>query len=136
MTSYKVAARMVVGLAVAMEMMWGCGGKGKEKEREKAGEARVEVKESVPDLDTAERCMEGMMRDPKEAFHLSMMRKDDAAAPFTSDAEFTPETVEGTTNWITRQQTKQVRSVHSDVTAWGLAINALVGDESGTLRAT
>jgi hypothetical protein len=137
MNSYKVAARMVVGLAVTMGMMWGCGGKGKEKGKEKAGEARVEVKESMPDLDKAERCMEGMMRDPKEAFHLSMTRKDDAAAPFTSEAEFTPETVEGTTTWITTQQTKQVRSVHGDLTAWGLAMNALVGPVStvnGDLR--
>jgi hypothetical protein len=123
MRSYKVAARMSVGLAVAMGMVWGCGGKGKEKEKEKAGETRVEMKESVPDLDTAERCMEGMMRDPKEAFHLSMMRKDDTAAPFTSEAEFTPETVEGTTNWVTG--TQQVSSMHSDVNAWGLAINSL-----------
>jgi hypothetical protein len=136
MKSYKVAAQMVVGLAVAMGMLWGCGRKGKEK----AGEqrvARVEVKESVPDLGTAERCMEGMMRDPKEAFHLSMMRKDDTAPPFTSEAEFTPETVEGTTKWITSQQTKQVRSVHDDLSAWGLAVNALVAPVStvnGDLR--
>ena len=87
--------------------------------------ARVKVKQSVPDLNTAERCMEGMMRDPKEAFPLCMMRKDDTAPPFTSEAEFTPETVEGTTNWIASQQTKQVRSVHGDLTAWGLAINTL-----------
>jgi hypothetical protein len=137
MNSYEAAARMVVGLAVAMGMMWGCGGKGKEREREKAGEARVEMKESVPDLDKAERCMEGMMRDPKEAFHLSTMRKDDTAAPFTSDAEFTPETVEGTTNWGSLQKTQQVSSVHSDVNAWGLAINSLmmrVSTVNGDLR--
>jgi hypothetical protein len=135
MKRYKVAERIVVGLVVATEMVWGCGRKG--KETEKAGEARVEVKESVPDLDKAERCMEGIMRDPKEAFHLSMMRKDDTAPPFTSEAEFTPETVEGTTTWITTQQTKQVRSVHGDVTAWGLAIKELVGPVStvnGDLR--
>ena len=134
MKSYKVAAQMVVGLAVAM--LWGCGRKGKEKVGEQRV-ARVEVKESVPDLGTAERCMEAMMRDPTEAFHLSMMRKDDTAPPFTSEAEFTPETVEGTTKWITSQQTKQVRSGHSDLTAWDLAINALVAPAStvnGDLR--
>jgi hypothetical protein len=119
MRSYNVAAQMVVGLAVAMGMVWGCGGKGKEKAKEKAAEVRSEVKESVPDLDTAERCMEGMMRDPKEPFHLSTMRKDDDAPPFTSEAEFTPETVEGTTNWGTGQKTQQVSSVHSDANAWG-----------------
>ena len=123
MRSYNVAARMVVGLAVAMGMVWGCGGKGKEKAKEKAAEVRSEVKESVPDLDAAERCMVGMMRDPKEPFHLSTMRKDDDAPPFTSEAEFTPETVEGTTNWVTG--TQQVSSMHSDVSAWGLAINSL-----------
>jgi hypothetical protein len=123
MRSYKVAARMVVGLAVAM--VWGCGGKGKEKANEKAA-VRSEVKESVPDLDRAERCMDGMMRDPKEPFHLSTKRNDDdAPAPFTSEAQFTPETVEGTTNWGTGQKTQQVSSVHSDVNAWGLAINSL-----------
>jgi hypothetical protein len=127
MRSYKPAARMVVGLAVAMGMLWGCGEKGKEKAKEKAAGVRSEVNESVPDLDTAERCMEGMLRDPKEPFHLSMMRKDDTAPPFTSEAEFTPNTVEGTTNWITSQQAKQVRGVHDDLTAWGLAIKDLVG---------
>jgi hypothetical protein len=135
MRSYKVAARMVVGLAVAM--VWGCGGKGKEKAKETAAEVRSEVKESVPDLDKAERCMEGMMRNPKEPFHLSTMRKDDDAPPFTSEAEFTPETVEGTTNWGTVQKTQQVSSVHSDVNAWGLAINSLtmrVSTVNGDLR--
>jgi hypothetical protein len=133
MRSYKVAARMVAGLAVAM--VWGCGGKGNEKANEKAAEVRSEVKESVPDLDGSERCMEGMMRDPKEPFRLSTMRKDDDAPPFTSEAEFTPETVEGTTNW--GQYTQQVRSVHSDVNAWGLAINSLmmrVSTVNGDLR--
>jgi hypothetical protein len=138
MGSYKLAARMVVGLAVAMAMVWGCGGKGKEKAKEKASEARSEVKESAPDLDRAERCMDGMMRDPKEPFHLLTMRKDDdAPAPFTSEAEFTPETVEGTTNWGTGQKTQQVSSVHSDVNAWGLAINSLttpVSTVNGDLR--
>src|SRR5260370_42205572 len=114
MRSYNVAAQMVVGLAVAMGMVWACGGKGKEKAKEKAAEVRSEVEESVPDLDTAERCMEGMMRDPKEPFHLSTMRKDDAAPPFTSEAEVTPETVEGTANWGTGQKRQQVRHVHSD----------------------
>jgi hypothetical protein len=136
MRSYMVAARMVVGLAVAMGMVWGCGGKGKEKAKEKAAEVRSEVKESVPDLATAERCMEGMMRDPKEPFHLSTMRKDDTAPPFTSEAEFTPETVEGTTSWGTVQKT-QVSSVHSDANAWGLAINSLtmrVSTVNGDLR--
>ena len=137
MRSYNVAARMVVGLAVAMGMVWGCGGKGKEKAKEKAAEVRSEVKESVPDLEKAERCMESMMRDPKEAFHLSTMRKDDTAAPFTSEAEFTPETVEGTTNWGTGQKAQQVSSMHSDVNAWGLAINSLtmrVSTVNGDLR--
>ena len=124
MRRYHVTARTVVGLAVATGMVCGCGGKGKAKE--KAAEVRSEVKESVPDLDTAERCMVGMMRDPKEPFHLSTMRKDDDAPPFTSEAEFTPETVEGTTNWGTGQNTQQVSSVHSDVNAWGLAINSLM----------
>jgi murein L,D-transpeptidase YcbB/YkuD len=125
MRSYNVAARMVVRLAVVTGMVWGCGGKGKEKAKEKSAEVRSEVKESVPDLDKAERCMEGLMRDPKEAFHLSTVRKDDTAAPFTSEAEFTPETVEGTTNWGTGQKAQQVSSVHSDVNAWGLAVNSL-----------
>jgi hypothetical protein len=135
MRSDKVAARMVVGLAVAM--VWGCGGKGKEKANEKAAEVRSEVKESVPDLDRAERCMQGMMRDPKEPFHLSTKRNDDDAPPFTSEAQFTPETVEGTTNWGTGQKTQQVSSVHSDVNAWGLAINSLttrVSTVNGDLR--
>jgi hypothetical protein len=135
MRSYNVPARMVVGLAVAMGMVWGCGGKGKEKAKEKAAEVRSAVKESVPDLDTAERCMVGMMRDPKEPFHLSTRRKDDDAPPFTSEAEFTPETVEGTTNWVTG--TQQVSSMHSDVNAWGLAINSLtlrVSTVNGDLR--
>ncbi|HEY6263483.1 MAG TPA: hypothetical protein VIW93_01660 [Candidatus Acidoferrum sp.] len=64
-------------------------------------------------------CMEGMMRDPKEPFHLSTTRNDDDAPPFTSEAQFTPETVEGTTNGGTGQKTQQVSSVHSDVNgAW------------------
>jgi hypothetical protein len=137
MRSYKVAARMAVGLAVVMGMVWGCGGKGKEKAKDKAAEVQSEVKESVPDLDRAERCMEGLMRDPKEPFHLSTMRKDDDAPPFTSEAEFTPETVEGTTNWGTGQKTQQVSSVHGDVNAWGLAINSLmtrVSTVNGDLR--
>jgi len=121
MGSYKVAARTVVGLAVVMGMVWGCGEKGKEKAKDKAkdkaAEVRSKVQESVPDLDRAERCMEGLMRDPKEPFHLSTMRKDDDAPPFTSEAEFTPETEEGTTNWGTAQKTQQVSSVHSDVNA-------------------
>jgi hypothetical protein len=132
MRSYNVTARMVVGLlAVATGMASGCRGKGKEK----AAEARSEVKESVPDLDAAEQCMVGMMRDPKEPFHLSTMRKDDDAPPFTSEAEFTPETVEGTTHWVTG--TQQVSSMHSDVNAWGLAINSLtlrVSTVNGDLR--
>jgi hypothetical protein len=81
--------------------------------------------------------MEGMMRDPKEPFHLLTMRDDDAPAPFTSEAEFTPETVEGTTNWGTAQKTQQVSSVHSDVNAWGVAINSLtmrVSTVNGDLR--
>jgi hypothetical protein len=141
MRSYKVAARTVVGLAVVMGMVWGCGEKGKEKAKDKAkdkaAEVRSEVQESVPDLDRAERCMEGLMRDPKEPFHLSTMRKDDDAPPFTSEAEFTPETEEGTTNWGTAQKTQQVSSVHSDVNAWGLAINSLmmrVSTVNGDLR--
>jgi hypothetical protein len=126
MRSDKVAERMVAGLAVAMGMVWGCGGKGKEQAREKAAEVRSEGKQSVPDLYRAERCMEGVLYHPKEPFHLSTMRKDDdAPAPFTSEAEFTLETVEGTTNWGTGQQTQQVSSVHSDLNAWGLAINSL-----------
>lgn len=124
MNGYKVAVPMVVGLALALGMLWGCGRKGEEKAAERV--ARVEVKESVPDLGTAERCMQGMMRDPKEAFHLSLMRKDDTAPPFTSEAEFTPETVEGTTKWITSQPPKQVSSAHGDLTAWGQAINTLL----------
>ena len=137
MRSYNVAARMVVGLAVAMGMVWGCGGKGKEQAEEKAAEVRSEGKESVPDLDRAERCMEGAMYHPKEPFHLSTMRKDDDAPPFTSEAEFTLETVEGTTNWGTGQKTQQVSGVHSDVNAWGLAINSLmtrVSTVNGDLR--
>jgi hypothetical protein len=127
MRSYKVAARMVVGLAMVMGMVWGCGGKGKEQAKEKAAEVRSQVKESVPDLDRAERCMEAVMRDPKEPFHLSTMSKDDdVPAPFTSEADFTPETVEGTTDWGTMQKTQQVSSVHSNVNAWGLAINSLM----------
>jgi len=77
------------------------------------------------------------MRDPKESFHLSTMRKDDTAAPFTSEAEFTPETVEGTTNWGTVQKAQHVSSVHSDVNAWGAAINSLtmrVSTLNGNLR--
>jgi hypothetical protein len=138
MRSYKVAARMVAGLAVAMGMLCGCGGKGREKAKENAAEVRSEVKEGVPDLATAERCMQGMMRDPKEPFHLSTMRKgDDNPTPWTSEAEFTPETVEGTANWSAVLKAQQVSSVHSDVNAWGLAINSLtkpVSTVNGTLR--
>jgi hypothetical protein len=39
--------------------------------------------------------------------------------------------------WITSQQTKQVSSVHGDLSAWGLAVNALVAPVStlnGDLR--
>jgi len=56
-----------------------------------------------------------------------MLRKDsDLPAPFTSEADFTPETLEGSTSSNSGKEVHKISSVHSDPPGWGVAIMVLV----------
>lgn len=120
------AARSAAALALAALLgILGCDSSSKQKSSEGKPEA---AKESIPDLRGATFCIGNTMLNPKEPFHLFLLRKDDdMAAPFTSEADFTPDTVEGTTNWSRGQETVKISSVHSDVNAWGEAVRLLAG---------
>ena len=125
------AARGAAALALAALLgISGCNSSSKQKSSEGKPEA---PKESIPDLRGAAFCIGNMMLNPKEPFHSFLLWKDDdMPAPFTSEADFTPDTFEGTTNWSRGQETLKISSVHSDVNAWGEAVRLLTGPIAGT----
>jgi hypothetical protein len=83
---------------------------------------------SVPDLNRAANCIVSSMQAPKEPFHLSLSRKDDDLAyAYNSDADFTPDTVDGSTNWGSGSDTRKVSGVRSDANAWDVSVMHLGG---------
>lgn len=83
---------------------------------------------SVPDLKGAANCIVSSMQNPKDSFHVSLSRKDDDLAyAYNSDADFTPDTLEGTTNWGSGSDTRKVSGARSDANAWDLSVMHLAG---------
>ena len=117
--------RGAAALALAAFLgIFGCGSSAKQNSSETATPKAPDV---VPDLVSAANCtVFSTMKDPKEHFHLSLSRKDDdRPAPNTSEADFTPDNVTGTSNWHPGQDTQQVSSVHSDADAWDATVMLL-----------
>lgn len=55
-----------------------------------------------------------------------MWRKDDhVPSPFVSDAYFTAEKLEGTSNWHTGTEVRKISEVHSDTVHWGSSVMLL-----------
>jgi hypothetical protein len=124
----QTAARGVATLALAALFgIFGCSISSKPKSTEAGSEGNPEApKEVVPDLSSAAHCIVNMMQNPRERFHLSMLRKDDDVPyPFTSEADFTPDTLEGTSNWKSGQDTRTISNVHSDASAWDASVMLL-----------
>ena len=101
--------------------VWGCKSSPRSKPAETPTEAKQEApKDSVPSLDNSASCLVDMMRNPTGPFHFSMLRKDsDLPAPFTSEADFTPDTLEGSTSSSSGKEVHKISSVHSDPHGWG-----------------
>jgi hypothetical protein len=117
----------------------GCKSSSRPKPAETRSEAKKEApKDSIPSLDNSTSCLVDMMRNPTGPFHFSMLRKDsDLPAPFTSEADFTLETLEGSTSSSSGNEAHKIRSVHSDPNAWGVAViilDAPLPSASGAMR--
>jgi hypothetical protein len=112
---------------VALSGIFGCGSSTKQNSPGAGRAAAPKAPEIVPDLVSAANCtVSTMMQNPKESFHLSLSRKDDdRAAPYVSEADFTPDNLKGTSNWRSGQDTQELSSVHSDANAWDAAVMLL-----------
>jgi hypothetical protein len=83
---------------------------------------------SVPDLNRAANCIVSSMQNPKGSFHVSLSRKDDDLAyAFNSDADFTPDTLDGSTNWGSGSDARKVSGARSDANAWDVSVMHLAG---------
>lgn len=128
----------VLALA-ALLGVWGCNSSPRSKPAETRSEAKKETpKDSIPTLDNSTSCLVDMMRNPAGPVHFSMLRKDsDLPAPFTSEADITPETLEGSTSSNFDKEVHKISSVHSDPHAWGVAVMVLAAplpSASGAMR--
>ena len=66
------------------------------------------------------------MQNPKERFHVSMLRKDDDKPEgFVSEADFTPDSLEGTSNWRARPEGPKLSAAHSNTNAWDESVMLL-----------
>jgi hypothetical protein len=93
-----------------------------------ASSAITPASPSVPDLKSAANCIVSSMQNPKESFHVSLSRKDDDLAyAFSSDADFTADTLEGTTNWGSGSDTRKLSGARSDANAWDVSVMHLAG---------
>jgi hypothetical protein len=82
----------------------------------------------VPDLERAGQCLVRTLDAPTESFHLSLLRKDDDLSyPLASEADFTPDTLEGTSNWQSGQENRKLSNVHSDFPGWNASVILLAG---------
>jgi hypothetical protein len=111
---------------VALLGSFGCAGSAKQNSSE-ATAAAPKAPDVVPEMVNAANCMVfNTMKDPKEHFHLSLSRKDDDLRdPYVSEADFTTDSLTGTSNWHSGQETQQISSVHSDADAWDAAVMLL-----------
>jgi len=113
-----------------------CGGSTSPKPNSSAATSAAQPPANVPvpDLERAGQCLVRTLDTPTESFHLSLLRKDDDLSyPFVSEAEFTPDTLEGTTNWLSGQETRKLSNVHSDLPGWNASVMLLAGPlTSGT----
>src|SRR6202047_555836 len=119
--------RCAAALALtALLGIFGCGNSAKQNPPE-ATAATPKAPDVVPDLVSAANCtVFTIMQNPKEHFHLSLSRKDDdRPAPYVSEADFTPDSLTGTSNWRPGQDTQQISSVHGDANAWDAAVMLL-----------
>ena len=119
--------------------VWGCNSSPRSKPEKTRSEVKKEApKDSIPSLDNSTSCLVDMMRNPTGPFHFSMLRKDsDLPAPFTSEADLTPETLEGSTSTSSGKEVHKISSVHSDPHGWGVAVMVLVAplpSASGAMR--
>src|ERR1700723_1715916 len=118
-----IAGSMAVLTFTAPLGIFGCGSGGKQA----AAEARSAApKVVIPDLVRAANCTVSTMQNPKERFHVSMLRKDDdKPEAFVSEADFTPDSLEGTSNWRAEQGTKTLSSLRSSTNAWDESVMLL-----------
>jgi hypothetical protein len=121
----KIRAATVLSLAAFLGV-FGCGNSTKQNPPEAGTAATSTAPEIVPDLVGAGNCAVFTMQNPKAPFHLSLSRKDDdRPAPYVSEADFTPDSLKGTSNWSSDQDTRELSSVHSDANAWDAAVMLL-----------
>ncbi len=128
-TSTPNAIRSAATLALAAILgVFGCGSSPKQNSSAAGSTAQPPANVPVPDLERTGQCMVRMLDTPTESFHLSMLRKDDDLSyPFVSEADFTPDTLEGTTNWQAGQETRKLSNVHSDFDGWNASVLLLAG---------
>lgn len=122
------AVRGVAAFALAALLgIFGCHRSSKQNSSEASAEAQPAAPtESIPDLHRAANGLLSMMRDPKEPFHFSMRRKDDdVPSPFVSEAYFTTDKLEGTSNWHTGAEDRKINDVHTDHVHWNSSIMLL-----------
>ena len=122
----KIHAATVLALAAFLGV-FGCSSSTKQNSPAADSAATPTAPEVVPDLVSAANCtVFTMMQNAKESFHLSLSRKDDdRAAPYISEADFTPDSLKGTSNWRSSQDTQELSSARSDANAWDAAVMLL-----------
>ena len=95
--------------------------------KQKSSEARSEAKhespaDAIPALSSAASCIIDTLRDPKEPLHFSMLRKDDdLPGPFISEADLTPDTLEGSAK-SSSGDVHKFSNVHTDARGWGMSV--------------
>jgi len=123
MKTSAIAGGMAVLTVTATLGIFGCGSAAKQAAAEASSAAPKVV---IPDLVRAANCTVSTMQNPKERFHVSMQRKDDdKPMAYVSEADFTPDSLEGTSNWRAEQGTKTLGSLRSNTNAWDESVMLL-----------
>lgn len=114
----------VAALALAAVLgIFGCGSGSKQAA---AAAENQPPKVVIPDLLRAANCVVSTMQHPKQRFHVSMLRKDDdKPEAFVSEADFTPDNLEGTSNWRAEQGTQTLSAARSNTNAWDESVMLL-----------
>ena len=115
---------MVAGMALTAVLgIFGCGSGSKQAAAAAEAEAPKVV---IPDLIRAANCTVSTMQNPKERFHVSMLRKDDdKPEAFVSEADFTPDSVDGTSNWRQQPDGPKLSAARSNTNAWDESVMLL-----------
>jgi hypothetical protein len=118
------ALRGIAALTLAAALAGcGCSPSPKQNSSEASSTTQPPANLPVPDLERAGPCLVRTLDTPTESFHLSMLRKDDDLSyPFVSEADFTRDSLEGTSNWQSGQETRKLSNVHSDFPGWNASV--------------